>query len=102
MFMRLRYMMSANDRGNRTSNEGLYPRYPVSGVRRERNCFDKDKSSEKLAETKEDLLERRTDGTDAFSLIRSKLLRGRYTLHRLRKIPLPRLFLPLDVRSIMT
>ena len=33
---------------------------------RGRNGFRKDKGGEKLAETEEDLLQHRTDGTDAF------------------------------------
>ncbi len=48
---------------------------------------------QKLAESEEDLLEHRTDGSDAFSPIRSKLLRGRYTLYRMREIPFSRYFL---------
>ncbi len=35
-------------------------------------------------------LQHRTDGSDAFSPIRSKLLRGRYSLHRLREVSLSR------------
>ena len=34
-----------------------------------RNGFEKDKSGEKLAETEEDLLEHRTDGTDAWDTL---------------------------------
>ena len=33
-----------------------------------RNGFRKDKGGEKLAETEEDLLQHRTDGTDAFDV----------------------------------
>ena len=38
----------------------------LSELRRGRNGFRKDKGGEKLAESEEDLLEHRTDGTDAF------------------------------------
>ncbi|WP_157798508.1 hypothetical protein [Prevotella intermedia] len=44
---------------------------------RGRNGFRKDKSGEKLAESEEDLLEHRTDGSDAFDTL----------LHQLREIP---------------
>ena len=36
---------------------------------RGRNGFRKDKSGEKLAESEEDLLEHRTDGSDAFDTL---------------------------------
>ena len=36
---------------------------------RRRNGFRKDKSGEKLAESEEDLLEHRTDGSDAFDTL---------------------------------
>lgn len=39
------------------------------GDSRGRNGFHKDKSSEKLAESEEDLLEHRSDGTDAFDTL---------------------------------
>ena len=84
----------------RSNNEDLILAIQTSGVSRGRNGFRKDKSGEKLAESEEDLLEHRTDGTDAFSPIRSKLLRGRYPLHRLRKIPILRLFLKSHVGSV--
>ena len=54
---------------NRTNNEDLILAIQSAGVRRGRNGFDKDKSGEKLAETEEDLLEHRTDGTDAFDTL---------------------------------
>ena len=41
----------------------------AAGVTRGRNGFHKDKGGEKLAETEEDLLEHRTDGTDAFDTL---------------------------------
>ena len=40
-----------------------------SSVVRGRNGFRKDKGGEKLAETEEDLLQHRTDGTDAFDTL---------------------------------
>ncbi len=40
-----------------------------AGVSNGRNGFRKDKSGEKLAESEEDLLEHRTDGTDAFDTL---------------------------------
>ena len=41
----------------------------AAGVTRGRNGFRKDKGGEKLAESEEDLLEHRTDGTDAFDTL---------------------------------
>ena len=41
----------------------------TAGVSRGRNGFRKDKGGEKLAETEEDLLQHRTDGTDAFDTL---------------------------------
>ena len=41
----------------------------MTGVVRGRNGFRKDKGGEKLAETEEDLLQHRTDGTDAFDTL---------------------------------
>ena len=69
---------------NRSNNEDLILAIQSAGVSNSRNGFRKDKSGEKLAQSEEDLLEHRTDGTDAFSPIRSMLLRGRYSLYRLR------------------
>ena len=40
-----------------------------AGVSRRRNGFRKDKSGEKLTESEEDLLEHRTDGSDAFDTL---------------------------------
>ena len=51
---------------NRTNNEDLILAIQSAGVSRGRNDFRKDKAGEKLAETEEDLLEHRTDGTDVF------------------------------------
>ena len=54
---------------NRTNNEDLILAIQTAGVSRGRNGFRKDKSGEKLAESEEDLLEHRTDGTDAFDTL---------------------------------
>ena len=44
-------------------------RSSIAGVVRGRNGFRKDKGGEKLDETEENLLEHRTDGTDAFDTL---------------------------------
>jgi hypothetical protein len=54
---------------NRQNNEDLILAMQSAGVSRGRNGFRKDKSGEKLAETEENLLELRTDGTDAFDTL---------------------------------
>ena len=54
---------------NRTNNQDLILAVQAAGVSRGRNGFRKDKAGEKLAETEEDLLEHRTDGTDAFDTL---------------------------------
>ena len=54
---------------NRSNNEDLILAIQTAGVSRGRNGFKKDKSGEKLAESEEDLLEHRTDGTDAFDTL---------------------------------
>ena len=54
---------------NRQNNEDLILAMQTAGVSRGRNGFRKDKGGEKLAETEEDLLEHRTDGTDAFDTL---------------------------------
>ena len=54
---------------NRSNNEDLILAIQSAGVSRGRNGFSKDKSGEKLAETEEDLLEHRTDGSDAFDTL---------------------------------
>ena len=41
----------------------------MAGVSRGRNGFQKQKAGEKLAETEEDLLEHRTDGSDAYDTL---------------------------------
>jgi len=51
---------------NRSNNEDLILAIQSAGVSCGRNGFRKDKSREKLAESEEDLLEHRTDGSDAF------------------------------------
>lgn len=54
---------------NRQNNDDLILAIQSAGVVRGRNGFRKDKGGEKLAETEEDLLEHRTDGTDAFDTL---------------------------------
>ena len=54
---------------NRSNNEALILAVQSAGVSRGREGFRKDKSGEKLAESEEDLLEHRTDGTDAFDTL---------------------------------
>ena len=54
---------------NRSNNEDLILAIQSAGVSRGRNGFRKDTSGEKLAESEEDLLEHRTDGTDAFDTL---------------------------------
>ena len=54
---------------NRSNNEDLILAIQSAGVSNGSNGFRKDKSGEKLAESEEDLLEHRTDGTDAFDTL---------------------------------
>lgn len=54
---------------NRQNNYDLILSLQSAGVSRRRNGFSKDKGGEKLAESEEDLLEHRTDGTDAFDTL---------------------------------
>ena len=54
---------------NRQNNEDLILALQTAGVSCGRNGFRKDKGGEKLAETEEDLLQHRTDGTDAFDTL---------------------------------
>ena len=54
---------------NRQNNDDLILAIQSAGVSRGRNGFKKDKSGEKLAETEDDRLELRTDGTDAFDTL---------------------------------
>lgn len=54
---------------NRQNNDDLILAIQAAGVTRGRNGFHKDKSGEKLAESEEDLLEHRTDGSDAFDTL---------------------------------
>ena len=54
---------------NKHNNEELLIAMEQTGVRVGRNGFEKDKSGEKLAETEEDKLEYRTDGTDAWDTL---------------------------------
>lgn len=54
---------------NRQNNEALIIAMQAAGVERGRLGFRKDKSGEKHAESEEDRLENRTDGTDAFDTL---------------------------------
>ena len=54
---------------NEQNNEDLILAIQTAGVVRGRNGFRKDKAGEKLVEKEEDLLEHRTDGTDAFDTL---------------------------------
>ena len=54
---------------NRSNNEDLILAVQSASVSNGRNGFKKDKSGDKLAESEEDLLEHRTDGTDAFDTL---------------------------------
>lgn len=54
---------------NRQNNDDLILAIQTAGVTRRRNGFHKDKAGEKLAESEEDLLEHRTNGTDAFDTL---------------------------------
>ena len=51
---------------NRQNNDDLSRAIQAAGGARGRNGFRKDKAGEKLAESEEDLLEHRTDRSDAF------------------------------------
>ena len=51
---------------NRSNNPDLILATQSAGGSWGRNGFRKDKSGKKLAESEEDLLEHRTDGSDAF------------------------------------
>lgn len=54
---------------NRQNNDDLILAIQSAGVTRGRNGFHKNKAGEKLAETEENLLEHRTDGSDAFDTL---------------------------------
>lgn len=56
-------------RFNQHNNDHLLTAMELTGVRYGRNGFEKDKSGEKYAETEDDLLEYRTDGTDAWDTL---------------------------------
>ena len=51
------------------NNDDLILAVQSAGVERGRNGFRKNKSTEKYPESEEDLLEHRTDGTDAFDTL---------------------------------
>ena len=54
---------------NRQNNDDLILAIQSAGIERGRLGFRKNKAGEKLAESEEDLLEHRTDGTDAFDTL---------------------------------
>ena len=54
---------------NRQNNDDLILAIQSAGVERGRNGVRKNKSIEKQPESEEDLLEHRTDGTDAFDTL---------------------------------
>ena len=54
---------------NRQNNDDLILAIQSAGVERGRNGFRKNKSMEKQPESEEDLLEHRTEGTDAFDTL---------------------------------
>ena len=54
---------------NRQNNDDLILAIQTAGGVRGRNGFHKDKGGETLDETEENLLEHRTDGTDAFDTL---------------------------------
>lgn len=54
---------------NRQNNDDLILAIQMAGVERGRNGFRKQKGGEKLVETEEDLLQHRTDGTDALDTL---------------------------------
>jgi hypothetical protein len=54
---------------NRPNNEALLLAMENTGVKITSQGFQKDKSGEKLAESEEDLLQHRTDGTDAWDTL---------------------------------
>lgn len=64
---------------NRQNNDDLILAVQSAGVERGRLGFRKNKAGEKLAETEEDLLEHRTDGTDAFDTLYIGCERKPYT-----------------------
>ena len=54
---------------NRQNNDDLILAIQAAGVSRGRNGFHKKKDGEKKDETEEDLLQHRTDGSDAFDTL---------------------------------
>ena len=64
---------------NRQNNDDLILAIQSAGVERGRLGFKKNKAGEKLAESEEDLLEHRTDGTDAFDTLYIGCERKPYT-----------------------
>ena len=64
---------------NRQNNDDLILAIQSAGVSRGAKGFRKDKSGEKLAETEDDRLELRTDGTDAFDTLYIGCEKRRYS-----------------------
>ena len=54
---------------NKPNNEALLLAMENTGIRVGADGFKKDKSGEKLTESEEDLLQHRTDGTDAWDTL---------------------------------
>lgn len=54
---------------SRQNNDDLILAIQAAGVTRGLNGFHKDKGGEKLAESEEDLIEHRTDGSEAFDTL---------------------------------
>ena len=54
---------------NRQNNDELILAIQAAGVERGRNGFHKQKAGEKLSESEENLLQHRTDGSDAFDTL---------------------------------
>jgi hypothetical protein len=69
---------------NKPNNEALWLALTHTGVVINSRGFSKDKSGEKLAETEEDRLEHRTDGTDAFDTLLIGLILYPYEGSRFR------------------
>lgn len=64
---------------NRQNNDDLILAIQSAGIERGRLGFRKNKAGEKLAESEDDLLEHRTDGTDAFDTLYIGCERRPYT-----------------------
>lgn len=64
---------------NEQNNEALLTAMRATGTRIGRNGWEKDKSGEKYAETEEDRLEYRTDGTDAWDTLNYGMIKLPYS-----------------------